>query len=266
MSIDESLTGRVAIVTGGGSGIGRAITVELANVGVNCVIAGSRESELDDTLHCTDDAPGTVVAVPSDVSTYHERQKLVASAVASFGGLDILVNNVGVTATTHSGHSPEVWRRVFATQVAATFFLAQAAIPALRKSSQARIVNIGAVYGSLAANKDKGEALPEDSAGDGGPTGGVVYSATKSAILQLTRELSNAIGSWGITVNSVSPGMIPVDAIPTAQESNHRLAEMMPLGRVGRPSEIASVVRFIAGGGSSYMTGSEIRVDGGWAA
>jgi 3-oxoacyl-[acyl-carrier protein] reductase len=218
------------------------------------------------------------VAVPSDVSTYHERHNLVASALASFGGLDILVNNVGVTATTHSGHSPEVWRRVFATQVAATFFLAQAAIPALRKSSQGRIVNIGAVYGLSGTNSGyEGEPSSEDAAGDGGPTGsiatgdggptgGVVYSATKSAILQLTRELSNAIGSWGITVNSVSPGMIPVDAIPTTQESDRRVAEMMPLGRVGRPSEIASVVRFIAGGGSSYMTGSEIRVDGGWAA
>jgi 2-deoxy-D-gluconate 3-dehydrogenase len=267
MPVDESLTGRVAIVTGGGSGIGQAITVELANAGVNCVIAGSREAELDETLHCTDDAPGTVVAVPTDVSTYYERQKLVASALANFGGLDILVNNVGVTSSPRLDHSPEVWRRVFATQVAATFFLAQAAIPALRKSSQARIVNIGAVYEFLGAgSRSDGDASPEGAAGDGGPTGGVAYSATKAAILQLTRELSNAIGSWGITVNSVSPGMIPVGTLPPAKETNRRVSEMTPLGRLGRPSEIASVVRFIAGGGSSYMTGSEIRVDGGWAA
>ncbi|MDQ1582326.1 MAG: hypothetical protein QOF36_380 [Microbacteriaceae bacterium] len=266
MSVDESLTGRVAIVTGGGSGIGQAITVELANAGVNCVIAGSRESELDETLHCTDDAPGTVVAVSTDASTYEDRRTLVASALSTFGGLDILVNNVGITSPPRLDHSPELWRRVFATQVAATFFLAQAAIPALRKSSQGRIVNIGAVYAMSEANSALDvEPSREDMAGDGGPTGGVVYSATKAAILQLTRELSNAIGGWGITVNSVSPGLIPVGA-PMAKETSRRVSEMAPLGRVGRPSEIASVVRFIAGGGSSYMTGSEIRVDGGWAA
>jgi NAD(P)-dependent dehydrogenase (short-subunit alcohol dehydrogenase family) len=158
------------------------------------------------------------------------------------------------------------WRNVFATHAEAAFFLAQAAIPELRKSSQARIINIGSVYGSLGINNDYyGDGLPWDNASGSGPVREFAYAAAKGAVLQLTRELATAVGRWGITVNSVTPGMIPVDAIPMPEATRERLSRMTPIGRVGKPEEIATVVRFVAGAGSSFMTGSELRADGGWS-
>ena len=267
VSDGDSLAGRSAIVTGGGSGIGRAIVADLAGAGVNCVIGGRREGVLRETADSLNGAAGEVIPVPADVCDPVDRRKLVATAVERLGGLDILVNNAGVSATSPLlDYTLQEWRTVFTTHVEAMFFLAQAAIPQLRLSEQARIINIGSVYGSLGINNDYyGDALPWDTPGDRGPVREVAYAATKGAVLQLTRELSTALGHWGITVNSVTPGMIPVEANPMSEATRERLSAMTPLRRVGRPSEIATVVRFLAGSGSSFMTGAEVRVDGGWS-
>ena len=263
---DDSLVGRSAIVTGGGSGIGRAIVLELAAAGVNTLIAGRRRDALDETVRLAK-SPGHLAVLPADIREPADRTRIVATAVEQFGGLDILVNNAGVTSLTPLlDYTVEEWRNVMATHAEAAFFLAQAAIPELRKSSQARIINIGSVYGLLGINNDfYGERLPWDNARGAGPVREFAYAATKAALLQLTRELATAVGRWGITVNSVTPGMIPVDANPMPAATNERLSRSTPLGRVGRPKEIATVVCFIAGAGSSFMTGSEVRVDGGWS-
>lgn len=262
----ENLAGRSAIVTGGGSGIGQAIALELVAAGVNCLIAGRRQDALDQTI-ARAAGPGRIVAISADIREGAERQGIVAAALEAFGGLDILVNNAGVTALTPMlEYTVEEWRNVFATHAEATFFLSQAAIPHLRKSDQARIINIGSIYGSLGINNDHyGAGLPWDNEKGSGPVREFAYAATKGATLQLTRELATAVGRWGITVNSVTPGMIPVDAIPMADATRKRLSDSTPLGRVGRPEEIATVVRFVAGAGSSFMTGSELRADGGWS-
>jgi NAD(P)-dependent dehydrogenase (short-subunit alcohol dehydrogenase family) len=265
MTVDD-LAGRNAIVTGGGSGIGRAIALELSVAGVNTLIAGRRGDALDETVSLSK-GPGRVIALAADIREPVDRARVVAAAVDQLGGLDILVNNAGVTSLTPLlDYTVEEWRNVIATHAEASFFLAQAAIPELRKSTQARIINIGSVYGSLGINNDfYGERLPWDNARGAGPVREFAYAAAKGAVLQLTRELPTAVGRWRITVNSVTPGMIPVDAIPMPADTRNRLARSTPLGRVGRPEEIAAVVRFIAGAGSSFMTGSEVRVDGGWS-
>jgi NAD(P)-dependent dehydrogenase (short-subunit alcohol dehydrogenase family) len=262
----DNLLGRSAIVTGGGSGIGRAIALELAAAGVNTLIAGRRREALDETVRLLK-SPGRLVALSADVRQPADRARIVAAAVEEFPGLDILVNNAGVTSLTPLlDYTVDEWRNVMATHAEAGFFLAQAAIPELRKSTQARIINIGSVYGSLGINNDfYGERLPWDDARGAGPVREFAYAATKGAVLQLTRELATAVGRWRITVNSVTPGMIPVDANPMAAETQEHLARSTPLGRVGRPEEIATVVRFIAGAASSFMTGTEVRVDGGWS-
>lgn len=263
---DDNLVGRSAIVTGGGSGIGRAIVLELAEAGVNILITGRRPEALNETMRLSK-STSRLIAFPADVREPTHRTRIVAAAVEQLGGLDILVNNAGVTSLTPLlDYSVEEWRNVMATHAEAGFFLAQAAIPELRKSTQARIINIGSVYGSLGINNDfYGERLPWDNARGAGPVREFAYAATKGAVLQLTRELATAVGRWGITVNSVTPGMIPVDANPMPAATCERLSRSTPLGRVGRPEEIATVVRFIAGAGSSFMTGSEVRVDGGWS-
>ena len=263
---DDNLAERRSIVTGGGSGIGRAIALKLAAAGVNTLIAGRRRDALDETMRLSK-GPGRLIALPADIREPADRARIVAAAVEQFGGLDILVNNAGVTSLTPLlEYTIAEWRNVMATHVEASFFLAQAAIPELRKSTQPRIINIGSVYGSLGINNDfYGDHLPWDNVRGSGPVREFAYAATKGAVLQLTRELATAVGRWGITVNSVTPGMIPVDSNPMADTTRERLSRSTPLGRVGRPEEIAAVVRFIAGAGSSFMTGSEVRVDGGWS-
>jgi len=262
----ENLSGRSAIVTGGGSGIGQAIALELTAAGVNCVIAGRREEALAETVG-RNAGPGRIVHIGADIRDPGDRGRVVQAAIEQFGGLDILVNNAGITSLTPMlEYTVAEWRNVFATHAEAAFFLAQAAIPELRKSSQARIINIGSVYGSLGINNDYyGDGLPWDNASGSGPVREFAYAAAKGAVLQLTRELATAVGRWGITVNSVTPGMIPVDAIPMPEATRERLSRMTPIGRVGKPEEIATVVRFVAGAGSSFMTGSELRADGGWS-
>jgi NAD(P)-dependent dehydrogenase (short-subunit alcohol dehydrogenase family) len=263
---DGNLAERNAIVTGGGSGIGRAIALDLAAAGVNTLIVGRRRDALDETVKLSK-GPGRLIALPADIREPADRARIVAAAVERHSGLDILVNNAGVTSLTPLlDYTVEEWRNVIATHAEASFFLAQAAIPELRKSTQARIINIGSVYGSLGINNDfYGERLPWDNVRGAGPVREFAYAAAKGAILQLTRELATAVGRWGITVNSVTPGMIPVDSNPMPDTTRERLSRSTPLGRVGRPEEIAAVVRFIAGAGSSFMTGAEVRVDGGWS-
>ncbi len=262
---EERLQGRVAIVTGGGSGIGRAIALELARAGARVAIAGRRADALEQTVALAGDAE--LLAVPADVRDPDARERLIATTVDRLGSLDVLVNNAGVTAISPLlDYTVEEWRAVHETHSEATFFLTQAAVPALRSSDQARVVNIGSVYGSLGINNDHyGDALPWDAPGGRGPVREFAYAATKGAVLQLTRELATALGRWGITVNAVTPGMIPVDAIPMADVTRARLSAATPLGRVGRPEEIADVVRFVASARSAFMTGAEIRVDGGWS-
>lgn len=262
---DEDLQGRVAIVTGGGSGIGRAIALDLANAGVNCVIAGRRIGHLDETLALAQ--PGRIATIAADIREPNDRQGIVDFALETFGQLDFLVNNAGVSSKAPLlEYSLEQWRTVYTTHVEGAFFLSQAALPALRKSDQARIVNIGSVYGSLGINNDYyGGALPWDNEKGSGPLREFAYAASKGAILQLTRELATAVGRWGVTVNSVTPGMISVDARPMPEATRGRLSKMTPLGRVGQPEDLTSAVRFVVGKGASFMTGSEIRVDGGWS-
>jgi NAD(P)-dependent dehydrogenase (short-subunit alcohol dehydrogenase family) len=136
----------------------------------------------------------------------------------------------------------------------------------MRDAQWGRIVNIGSVYGSLGLNNDYYEGrLPWDTPGGAGPVREVAYSASKGALLQLTRELATAVGRWNVTVNTVTPGMVPVDAIPMAPLIRHRLEAMTPMRRTGTPSDIAAAVRYLVSEEASFVTGGELRVDGGWS-
>lgn len=259
---------RAAIVTGGGTGLGRATVTALAASGVDCVVAGRRADPLDEVVEHLADHPGRVVAVAeADVADEADRQRIVTTCLDEFGRVDILVNNAG---TSHQAplldFSLEDWREVMACNLDAPFFLSQLVLEDMRKRSWGRIVNIASVYGSLGFNASLyGDLRPDTSPGDRGPVRAPAYHVSKGGLLNLTRELAIAVAPWGVTVNTVSPGMVPLPTSNLDDEAARRLQDMTPLKRFGTPPEIGAVVRFLASEESSFMTGADVVVDGGWS-
>lgn len=260
---------RAAIVTGGATGLGRATVAALSAAGTACVIVGRRRDRLDAAVAALAGRAGAaeVVAVSGDVTDAEDRRRVVAAAVERFGTVDVLVNNAAVSRLAPLLDYPDdAWPQVLETNVTAGFQLAREVLPLMREQRFGRIVNIASVYGSVGLNNAHYEPLvPGETAGDRGPAREVAYAASKGAVIQLTRELAAAVGRWGITVNSVSPGMFPVEDAPIDPGVRERLAAATPLGRVGEPAELAAAVRFLCSEEASFVTGHNLVVDGGWS-
>ena len=253
---------RVAIVTGAGTGIGQAIAVALAEAGTRCVIVGRRSEPLAETVRR---APERITAMAGDVTSAADRERIVAETLRTHERIDILVNNAGTSSIGPLLEIDEAaWRRVMGTNVDAAFFMSQGVLPAMRDRGFGRIINIGSVYGVLGLNPAFYDSFPTDA--ERGPTRQPAYHSSKGALLNLTRDLAIAVAPWRITVNTVSPGMIITDQSRglLSEDVKRRLCEMTPLGRFGEPEEIAAMVRFLASDEAGFITGEEIRVDGGW--
>ncbi len=257
---------RVAIVTGAGSGLGRATAHVLGTSSVACVLVGRRADALQATA-ADGEFPAGVITISADVASAEDRARIVADTIERFGRIDILVNNAGV-----SGRSPlltydqESWRRVMETNVEAMFFLSQAVLPTMRDQHYGRIVNIGSVYGSLALNSSLYPDMFPPDEGEG-PTRQPAYHTSKGAVLNLTRDLAAAVAAWGVTVNTISPGMFLTEQSKgiVSDEVIETLSRMTPAGRLGDPPEIGCAVRFLASEEAAFITGVELRVDGGWS-
>lgn len=262
-----SSLGRVAIVTGAGTGIGRAIAQVLAESGIACVVTGRRAEPLAETA-ASPNLAAEIVPIAGDVTSADDRERVVEETLARFGRIDILVNNAGVSARAPIlEYSEEDWRRVMAINVEGGFFLAQAVARSMRERSWGRIVNIASVYGSLGLNASLHAGLfPTEDLGEG-PTRQPAYHTSKGAVLNMTRDLAVAFAPWGITVNTISPGMFLTEQTKgiVNDEVVRRLSEMTPLGRFGEVREIGYAVRFLASDEAAFITGAELRVDGGWS-
>ena len=255
---------RLALVTGAGTGIGRAIALSLAEAGTRTFIVGRRPAPLQETIARSPKA-NPIIALSADVTKADDRDRAVKTALDQFGRIDILVNNAGVSSIAPLlSSTEEEWRRVMATNVDAAFFMAQAVLPSMREREWGRIVNIGSVYGVLALNPALYDTFTDEGAL--GPRRQPAYHTSKGAVLNLTRDLAAAAARWKITVNTVSPGMVITEQSDglLSPEVERKLCDMTPLGRFGKPEEIAYAVRFLASDEAAFITGAEIRVDGGW--
>jgi NAD(P)-dependent dehydrogenase (short-subunit alcohol dehydrogenase family) len=243
------LEGRAAIITGGDSGIGRAVAIAFAREGADVVIAYLPEEEDDarETARWVEQAGHRAALVPGDITDQAHCRRVVERALAEFGRLDILVNNAAFQRTYDKLEdiTAEEWDRTFRTNIHAMFYLCQAAVPHMQPG--AAIVNTTSIQ-----SKDPSPQL-------------LAYAATKGAVSNFTAGLAQMLAERGIRVNAVAPGPIWTPLIPSTMpaEKAASFGQQAPLGRAGQPAELAPAYVLLASDDGSYMTGAVVPVTGG---
>ncbi len=242
------LTGKRAIITGGDSGIGRAVAIAFAREGADILISYLNEDDdARDVARHVEDAGRTCVLVRGDLSDADHCRAVVARAVEEFGGVDILVNNAAFQMMRKSLDeiSDEEWDYTFRLNVGAYFHLAKAAVPHMKPGAS--------IIGSSSVNSD----TPNPTLAP--------YAATKAAIANFSASLAQLLGDKGIRVNSVAPGPIWTPLIPSTMppESVESFGDNTPVGRAGQPAELAPVYVLLASDDASYISGARVAVTGG---
>jgi len=251
-STEYDLTGKVAIVTGGGRGIGRAIALELARAGASVVVASRTEAELEAVAEEIRGTGGTALAVATDLTISEQIESLVAVSIREFGRVDILVNNAARSYMRPLlDFKEEGWNRIFDTNCKGAFLLSRAVAKKMIGQGGGKIINITTV---------------------GAERGGVglgVYHASKAALKMLTMCMAAEWAPYNINVNAVGPGLTRTEFSRPIWDHPERAKEYLtavPKGRVAEPEEIAGAVLFLASDDSNFITGQSIYVDGGYLA
>jgi NAD(P)-dependent dehydrogenase (short-subunit alcohol dehydrogenase family) len=249
----ERLKGKIGIVTGAGSGIGRASAIALAAEGAQVALVGRRKDRLEEVAREIGDR---AFAIPVDVSKTSEISGLLDQAVGRFAGLNFLLNNAGVL---HVGNAEQIteeqWDDTFNLNVRAVWLLSRAALPHMRKAGGGSIMNVASTLGLVGARNR------------------AAYASSKGALIQLTKSMAIDHGHENIRVNAICPSFVETElterilgqvADPAAIRRERTVAH--PIGRLGRPEDIAGLAVYLASDESSWVTGAVLPVDGGYLA
>jgi NAD(P)-dependent dehydrogenase (short-subunit alcohol dehydrogenase family) len=250
------LQGETALITGGGTGLGRAIALAFAREGANVSVAGRRPEPLEEVAREIEEGGGKALAIGCDVSNAQEATRAVAETTARFGRLTILVNNAGTLHVSTIETIPEEeWDRVMTVHVKGPFLMSRAALPELRKAGGGAIVNIGSILGLIGAKER------------------AAYCASKGGVTMLTKAMALDHAHENIRVNCICPAIVETDLVrglfdkaPDGDALRRARAALIPLGRMGKPEDVAEMAVFLASRESSWMTGAAIPLDGGLSA
>jgi len=238
---------RIAIVTGGGQGIGKAIALDLAGEGVLVAVASLHSENAQAAAREAQEKSPESLGVQVDVSDAQSVNAMVDLVSERFGKIDYLINNAGITRDTLLMRmEDDAWKAVLETNLTGTYLCSKAVIKFMMKQRFGRIVNISSVVGAM---------------GNAGQTN---YAASKAGIIGFSKALAREVASRGITVNAVAPGFIQTamtDALP--EKARENLVSMIPAGRLGITEDVAAAVRFLVSDGASYITGQVLHVNGG---
>ena len=250
------LAGQVALITGGGTGIGRAIALAFAREGAKVVVAARRKDKLTDIVTAIAAQGGEALAAECDVTQAADAEKAVRETTQRFGKLNTLVNNAGVwSSATVETISEADFEQVMRVNVTGPFLMSRAALPALRQAGGGSIINTGSVLG-LYAMKSR-----------------AAYCASKGAVTMLTKAMALDHAQDNIRVNCICPALVETDMVkdlfgasPEGQAVRQARLAGIPLGRIGQPQDVAELAVYLASSESSWMTGAVIPLDGGISA
>ena len=234
---------KTAIITGGARGIGQATALKLANKGINIVIADIND-KANETVNKIKELGGKAIYIKTDVSNKKEVQLLIEKTLKRFNGIDILINNAGISQfdIVFEDIKEEEWDRMMNINLKGVFFCCQAVFPHMKSKCSGKIVNVAST-----------------AAKTGGVKSGAHYAAAKAGVVTLTKSVAKDGAPYGINVNAVSPGIIETDMTKNVAYE----VISIPLGRLGKAEEVAEVIYFLASNAARYITGEIVDVDGG---
>lgn len=248
-SLGGVLQGKVALVTGGGRGIGKGIAIRIAEAGADVIIGDIDRDSAEQTAKELGADYERAVAIQVDVTKKESIDAVVRKVLKEFSTLDILINNAGIMFRTRIlDISPEEWENTLLVNLTGPFLFSQAVIPLMKKSGYGRIVNISSSAGRSVST-----------------LGGAHYTATKAGLLGFTRAVAKEVASFGITVNAVCPGLIDTQMArdSTSKEELEMFIHSFPIKRLGLPEEIGDLVVFLSSEKASYITGASFDINAG---